>query len=70
MGYLAVRFEGGSERTITIGGWSKGWAMTGWRLSWIAGLGNVMDGVKAVNVSSANALLRPSPCPPPPKRSP
>lgn len=28
---------GGAERTITIGGWSKSWAMTGWRLGFCAG---------------------------------
>ena len=45
--------EGGAERTITVGGWSKGWAMTGWRLGWITGPKLVMDGVKKINVSSA-----------------
>ena len=44
---------GGAERTITVGGWSKGWAMTGWRLGWITGPKIVMDGVKKINVSSA-----------------
>ncbi len=46
-------FEGGAARTITIGGWSKGWAMTGWRLGWIAGPAEVMNGVKKINVSAA-----------------
>ena len=44
---------GGAERTLTIGGWSKGWAMTGWRLGWITGPTQVMDGVKKINVSAA-----------------
>ena len=46
-------FDGGAERTITIGGWSKGWAMTGWRLGWISGPTDVMTGVKKINVSAA-----------------
>ncbi|MAR94057.1 MAG: hypothetical protein CMA45_03160 [Euryarchaeota archaeon] len=46
-------FEGGKERTITVGGWSKGWAMTGWRLGWIGGPSKVMDAVKKVNASAA-----------------
>ena len=53
-GYTSpCEFEGGAERTVTIGGWSKGWAMTGWRLGWITASARVMDGVKKINVSSA-----------------
>jgi aspartate aminotransferase len=53
-GYTSpCEFEGGFERTITIGGWSKGWAMTGWRLGWIAGPTHLMDAVKIIHVSSA-----------------
>lgn len=46
-------FPGGKERTLTIGGWSKGWAMTGWRLGWVTGPSHAMDGVKKINVSAA-----------------
>jgi len=47
-------FEGGNERTLTIGGWSKIWAMTGWRLGWITGPKEVMEGVKTCQASSAS----------------
>ena len=46
-------FEGGLDRTLTIGGWSKGWAMTGWRLGWIAGPSEAMEAVKTCQASSA-----------------
>ena len=46
-------FEGGAERTLTIGGWSKGWAMTGWRLGWVAGPSEAMEAVKTCQASSA-----------------
>ena len=47
-------FEGGAERTLTIGGWSKIWAMTGWRLGWITGPSEVMEGVKTCQASAAS----------------
>ena len=47
-------FAGGEERTLTIGGWSKIWAMTGWRLGWITGPAEVMEGVKTCQASSAS----------------
>ena len=34
---------GGFERTIIISGWSKSWAMTGWRLGFMTGPQNAMD---------------------------
>ena len=46
-------FDGGAERTLTIGGWSKGWAMTGWRLGWAAGPSEAMEAVKTCQASSA-----------------
>lgn len=45
---------GGKERTLTIGGWSKIWAMTGWRLGWITGPSEVMEGVKTCQASAAS----------------
>ena len=36
-----INQSGGENRTITIGGWSKGWAMTGWRMGWITGRANL-----------------------------
>ena len=44
---------GGAERTLTLGGWSKGWAMTGWRLGWMTGPTDVMSAVKKINASAA-----------------
>jgi aspartate/methionine/tyrosine aminotransferase len=46
--------EAGKDRTLTIGGWSKIWAMTGWRLGWITGPTEVMEGVKTCQASSAS----------------
>ena len=53
-GYTSpTSIEGGNERTITIGGWSKGWAMTGWRLGWAGGSKQVADAIKKINASAA-----------------
>ena len=53
-GYTSpANFPGGKERTITVGGWSKGWAMTGWRLGWIGGSTEVANAVKKINASAA-----------------
>jgi aspartate/methionine/tyrosine aminotransferase len=53
--YLApATLDGGFERTLTIGGWSKIWAMTGWRLGWITGPSEVMEAVKTCQASAAS----------------
>ena len=53
--YLSpASLENGKDRTLTIGGWSKIWAMTGWRLGWITGPKKVMEGVKTCQASSAS----------------
>jgi aspartate/methionine/tyrosine aminotransferase len=55
--YVApASLPGGAERTLTIGGWSKGWAMTGWRLGWIGGPPGVMEGVKTCQASAASHI--------------
>jgi aspartate/methionine/tyrosine aminotransferase len=55
--YVApASLPGGAERTLTIGGWSKGWAMTGWRLGWIGGPSEVMEGVKTCQASAASHI--------------
>ncbi|MBG17324.1 MAG: aromatic amino acid aminotransferase [Euryarchaeota archaeon] len=47
---------GAKNRTVTIGGWSKGWAMTGWRLGWITGPSSLIDHVSVVQ---ANTVTHP-----------
>ena len=51
-----INFPGGENRTITIGGWSKGWAMTGWRMGWITGPSKFMEAVKTCQTSAATHI--------------
>ncbi len=44
---------GGFERTIVIGGWSKSWAMTGWRLGFVTGPKNAMDALFKCHANAA-----------------
>jgi len=56
-GYTSpASLENGKSRTLTIGGWSKIWAMTGWRMGWITGPSEVMEGVKTCQASSASHI--------------
>ena len=51
-----INHAGGQNRTITIGGWSKGWAMTGWRMGWITGPSEFMEAVKTCQTSAATHI--------------
>ena len=51
-----INFDGGRNRTITVGGWSKGWAMTGWRMGWITGPPELMEAVKTCQTSAATHI--------------
>ena len=51
-----INHAGGKGRTITIGGWSKGWAMTGWRMGWITGPSEFMEAVKTCQTSAATHI--------------
>lgn len=51
-----INSPGGQDRTITIGGWSKGWAMTGWRMGWITGPKAFMEAVKTCQTSAATHI--------------
>lgn len=44
---------GGFERTIVIGGWSKSWAMTGWRLGFLSGPENAMSALFKCHANAA-----------------
>lgn len=48
-----AEFENGKDRTMIIGGWSKTWAMTGWRLGWITGPEEFMTSVKSIQTNAA-----------------
>ncbi len=47
--YSIGSFDGMSERTVTINGFSKAYAMTGWRLGYAAGPKEVIDKMKVLH---------------------
>lgn len=51
---------GMAERTITINGLSKGWAMTGWRVGWSAGPRALIEPIAAVYHLNNISLSAPS----------
>ena len=42
-------FEGARERTILLGGFSKAYAMTGWRVGWAAAPRDILEGILKVH---------------------
>ena len=42
-------FEGARERTILLGGFSKAYAMTGWRVGWAAAPQHILEGILKVH---------------------
>jgi aspartate/methionine/tyrosine aminotransferase len=51
---------GMAERTITINGLSKGWAMTGWRVGWSAGPRHLMAPIAAIYHMNNISISSPS----------
>jgi len=45
---------GGAERTMVLGGWSKAWAMTGWRLGFLTGPEQAMQAMFKCHANSAS----------------
>lgn len=43
---------GGAERTITINGLSKSFAMTGWRIGWMIAEGRILDAIAKIQTQS------------------
>jgi aminotransferase len=42
-------FEGARDRTILLGGFSKTYAMTGWRVGWVAAPKDLLEGIMKVH---------------------
>jgi aspartate aminotransferase len=57
--YSLAAEPGMAERTITVNGFSKGYAMTGWRLGWMAGPREVTKLARTLqtqSITSANSF--------------
>jgi aminotransferase len=49
-------FPGMAERTITLSGFSKAYAMTGWRVGYIIAPKNIIDGVAAIKGATTGSV--------------
>ena len=43
-----------ADRVFTVNGFAKGWAMTGWRIGWLAGNSSVLKAASALQSQSTS----------------
>lgn len=52
--HVSALSVGGKENTVLLGGFSKSWSMTGWRLGWVVAPERVADKIAKVQLNSAS----------------